>query len=92
MKKQKDNQDAITWLQFNNAVPILITLVTTTISVVTVYFSLVNKVDLAIQKLDYVAQKIDQHIELSETEKQKYLGLSLDVQDLKTKLSFIKLP
>lgn len=55
------NNDAITWLQFNNIVPVVITLITTIFSVATIYYQLNAKVDLAIQKLDFIAQKVSDY-------------------------------
>lgn len=56
----KEN-DSITWLQFNNIVPIISSLIMTTLAVASIYFRLNAKLDLAIQKLDHVASLFNEH-------------------------------
>lgn len=89
MSRNKGNE-AITWLQFNNIFPILVTLVTTTLSIATIYYKLNSKVDLAIQKLDYISEKIDTHLAESSTAKVTAEARYRELTDLRGEVNVIK--
>ena len=53
--------DSITWLQFNNVVPLISSLIMTVLAVSAIYFRLDAKLDLAIQRLDTVVALVQEH-------------------------------
>ena len=82
--KQKDS---ITWLQFNNIVPVLVGLVMTAFSISTIYWRLNSKLDLAIQKLDNIALIVQSHQEES---KELSARMTKNVQERDNEISTIQ--
>lgn len=73
-------KDAITWLQVNNWVPIIVSVVIVASS----FFALQTRLALIEQKVEFIAKSQGEMLELFKSVENRYGLLSLDVKELQT--------